>query len=286
MTIKIGLIGEFQSGKSTLINCLLEDRIALTGNGISTTKQVIRYSYSSTPSLFVNQNKTKVQIPISEYSTIISDEKISYLDVGLPIPFLKQTELLDTPGFNANQRDTDVTKIWLDQMDCALIVNTKAQLTTECIDILIEIHKRRIPFIILFNFNDWKMNPDCWIPNSEANMLARKTIGSQVEQRFQPIKINNANILSINTAFFWYSILSNKKQFTLESNNGEKMLMKSVENFTKIVNPELKSNFVSISNIHILKDFLSSNTIAFNNIHVLIQIFNDFGAMRNYISNI
>ncbi|MBQ2850724.1 MAG: 50S ribosome-binding GTPase, partial [Thermoguttaceae bacterium] len=43
---QIGLVGCFQNGKSTLTNCLLQNRVALTGEGVSKTKKVTRYVYA------------------------------------------------------------------------------------------------------------------------------------------------------------------------------------------------------------------------------------------------
>ena len=44
--LRIGIIGEFQSGKSLLVNCLLQRPIATVGRGVATTHTVVYYSYS------------------------------------------------------------------------------------------------------------------------------------------------------------------------------------------------------------------------------------------------
>ena len=43
---RIGIIGEFQSGKSLLINCLLRRAVATVGKGVATTQTVVCYRYA------------------------------------------------------------------------------------------------------------------------------------------------------------------------------------------------------------------------------------------------
>lgn len=45
-TIRIGIVGQYQSGKSLLINCLLGRSIASVGNGTPTTHSIVHYIYS------------------------------------------------------------------------------------------------------------------------------------------------------------------------------------------------------------------------------------------------
>lgn len=42
---RFGLIGEYQSGKSLLTNCLLQRSIATVGKGTATTHTVVNYQY-------------------------------------------------------------------------------------------------------------------------------------------------------------------------------------------------------------------------------------------------
>lgn len=45
--LTFGIVGEFQAGKSTLINCLLGRLVATVGNGTATTHTKVNYRYSS-----------------------------------------------------------------------------------------------------------------------------------------------------------------------------------------------------------------------------------------------
>ena len=45
--IRFGIVGEFQAGKSTLINCLLGRLVATVGDGTATTHTKVNYRYSS-----------------------------------------------------------------------------------------------------------------------------------------------------------------------------------------------------------------------------------------------
>ena len=45
--IRFGIVGQFQSGKSLLINCLLKRSVATVGVGMATTHTVVNYLFSS-----------------------------------------------------------------------------------------------------------------------------------------------------------------------------------------------------------------------------------------------
>ena len=46
--INVGILGEFQNGKSTFVNCLLDDMVAKTGGyGLSVTSTSTMYEYGS-----------------------------------------------------------------------------------------------------------------------------------------------------------------------------------------------------------------------------------------------
>ena len=46
LPIKFGIVGGFQAGKSTLINCLLGENVATVGDGRSTTHTIVNYLFS------------------------------------------------------------------------------------------------------------------------------------------------------------------------------------------------------------------------------------------------
>ena len=96
-----------------LINCLLEDRVAVTGGGLSTTKQIVRYCYGEKAELVVErQGQILPPQPFtSAYIEEVSNQQdITQMEVRLPHPMLRHVELWDTPGFDAEERDDHLTE--------------------------------------------------------------------------------------------------------------------------------------------------------------------------------
>ena len=44
--LRFGIVGQYQSGKSLLINCLINRHVATVGVGVATTHTVVNYSFS------------------------------------------------------------------------------------------------------------------------------------------------------------------------------------------------------------------------------------------------
>lgn len=44
---RFGIVGEYQSGKSLLINCILHRSIATIGVGVATTHTIVNYIYAN-----------------------------------------------------------------------------------------------------------------------------------------------------------------------------------------------------------------------------------------------
>ena len=284
---RIGIVGGFQYGKSTLINCLLQDRVAISGIGVATTKQVTRYFFASSPIL--NAFKKNADIPyISDKNitkeaieNIIKESDISFCEVGIPCSFLKHVELWDTPGFNANDRDNEVTSTFFEKLDYAFIL-ISGDLTQPDIETLHLISNNKIPYTVLYNSKD----EERWEPGAGNNKLIRDNSIAKMQQLGFGSSISipgQGSVLAINTAWSWYDIvkIQKKTNFILSPSDGEEMLFRRIRNFLAFQNENEKLNLKQASNVDILRDFLNPKGITFGNLHTQLDIYKEVFNLQN-----
>lgn len=98
------IVGEFNAGKSSFINALLGDNLLKEGVTPTTTQiNIIRYH--------------------EEYQETISEKNI--LEIGAPIPLLKEISIVDTPGTNAIVRKhEEITSQFIPRSDLVLFVTS------------------------------------------------------------------------------------------------------------------------------------------------------------------
>jgi len=128
--IQVAVLGQFKSGKSSLINSLLEDAILPVGV-IPVTSVITSVEFSSSPKVtMVYHNGTRVEKDpgsLSQYSTEKGNpgnrDGISLASVGHPsMSRYRHLRLVDTPGLSSiNQRNTDTTRQWLPVAGAAII---------------------------------------------------------------------------------------------------------------------------------------------------------------------
>ncbi|TKX32659.1 dynamin family protein [Campylobacter aviculae] len=130
--INIAIVGQFSSGKSSLLNLILKRECLPTG--------IIPVTFKPT---FLHYAKEYfLRVEFEDGSDIITDiedlaqytdqrnelKKAKNLHIFAPIPLLKKITLVDTPGLNANENDTLTTSkelknihaaIWLSLIDNA-----------------------------------------------------------------------------------------------------------------------------------------------------------------------
>jgi GTPase Era involved in 16S rRNA processing len=131
-TFSIAIIGEFNRGKSTLINALLGKDV-LPMDVLPTTATLNKISYSITPFVKVEYkdgHSEDVEIDkLNNYVTKLTRESeetaktIKEACVYYPLAFCKNgVTIIDTPGLNDDATMTEVTMSVLPQVDAALMV--------------------------------------------------------------------------------------------------------------------------------------------------------------------
>lgn len=278
---RIGIVGDFQSGKSTLINCLLQDRVAVSGVGIATTKQVTRYYFAQNPSLKAfKKNSSAPCISIEKITResmgdIIKKSDVSFCEIGIPSPLLKHIELWDTPGFNANDRDNEVTSDFFEKLDYAFVLISGA-LTQSDIVTLHLASNNKVPYTVLYN----SQKADNWEPDIGDNKLIRENCIAQMKLLGLGSSISipgQGNVFAINAAWSWYDIVKIQKKgnFMLSAPEGEDMLFRHIGNFLAFQDENKNLNLRQASNVDIVRDFLSPSGITFGNLHTQLDIYRE-----------
>ena len=155
--LKIGFLGEFSSGKSTLINALLNQKI-LPSMDKPTSKSVIEIvakdNIDKVEFYELNEDK-KEPISAIEFSRIALEQGDSTALINVPSNdfFQDGYMMIDTPGISSlDASDTDITYGYLPFLDCAVICNhiQKGSLTQSIINFLLKDEIRPIVNTILF----------------------------------------------------------------------------------------------------------------------------------------
>ena len=126
----IVVVGEFNHGKSTLINALIGDSLMPMGI-IPTTAMIHAIFYGEAPEMHIVKKDGSVErIPLTQNALEMygaesgqSSPDIDYVKLFLPIELLKKSRavIVDTPGINdVNKQRTAVTKRFIKQADTVL----------------------------------------------------------------------------------------------------------------------------------------------------------------------
>jgi len=176
--IVVAVVGPFQVGKSTIVNCLLGREICATGRGLSTTHSVTRFLLGAAPFVKVRMLDGGIgELTIDDFQrgTMIDYE---LADVSLPLEMLTLIDLWDTPGALASggrgqmdmRRAADVYEV----ADFFILVVPNRQLVQPLLEYLVEVLKGRL-FVVLMNCIEGSV-----LPNSKHNATTAATIEAQL----------------------------------------------------------------------------------------------------------
>ena len=109
--LKVAILGEFSSGKSRLINALLEEKILSVGL-VPVTRSVTRIVHGKKIRVTVkHMDGTTVEVAPDQLKAYTDERKkeegvseVEEVILEHPSPILKQVEIWDTPGFNSNNQ--------------------------------------------------------------------------------------------------------------------------------------------------------------------------------------
>ena len=116
--LTVAVVGDFNSGKSTFINALLDDEICPVGPQPTTASVTYFVHGDSTHIEQELPNGTRKHLDQRTYRAMVSHEKTqgaaaTVFHVSIAAPVLDHIRIVDTPGFNApppNENDTELTE--------------------------------------------------------------------------------------------------------------------------------------------------------------------------------
>ncbi|KGP74675.1 dynamin family protein [Pontibacillus yanchengensis] len=123
------IAGEFNSGKSTFINALLQEE-KLSVDIVPATAVLTKLTYGEHTTLYgYYKNGAKAHFSIEDLPSLSSEKQgdlttirnqLSYIELQLPNPLLKNLTIIDSPGLNSGHEHHEmVTKTNLNQADVA-----------------------------------------------------------------------------------------------------------------------------------------------------------------------
>jgi len=125
--MRVAIVGQFSSGKSTFLNAILSKNILPTGI-IPVTSKINYIKYGKDIRLAVSfKNGSEQFYDIGSISTFTDSRSnsdtssIDYLTLYYPLDLLKDITFVDTPGLNStSDDDTQITKKILNNVDCII----------------------------------------------------------------------------------------------------------------------------------------------------------------------
>lgn len=202
-----GIVGEYQVGKSTLINCLLSRYIASVGSGLATTHTMVIYEYSEDEYKRVVHGDGRAEIMgLDEEIEADQNPDVEQIVCGVKHPLLERISLVDLPGLGYDGRDNLKAHEMLVKIDCAILIHSTYKALEEQSKILNTVHhlqKAEIPYYVFLNCT----NLGLWEPWGDKNeTIARRTL--EVLSFYPPLNhlFCNNNTPIINLMWYWYAV--------------------------------------------------------------------------------
>ena len=153
---KVLLAGQYQNGKSTLINCLLGGDYAIEGDGCHTTAYRTVYSYSEGATKYykVNANGKRELLKDGLSQTVQHDGRNIYFEAFVPSPVLKRMTLIDAPGWGAEDTDDKQAELSIEDATYVVYLAQAKQLSQEDKNFLRLLKKHNKFFCVLLNARD------------------------------------------------------------------------------------------------------------------------------------
>ena len=129
MKRRIAILGEFQTGKSTLVNCLLGRVLAAVGRGFHTTQvpTVYRHGLALRASRMTRAGASEPidAEQLADTQAAVNWSDVRAVEVEYPHPLLERFDLIDTPGLDACALTDEVVAAVAGDADSILLLVAK-----------------------------------------------------------------------------------------------------------------------------------------------------------------
>lgn len=200
--------GEFQNGKSTLINCLLDDKYAPTGNGLRTTGccSYFRYGEAEVAKL-IRRTGEEIILDRREdvFDSNFSCDQSDYLEITCWKPLLERAVLVDTPGFGVDCGDDRTAEEAVEKSDTVLFLHASTILGDQAKSMLQLFREKGKHIVFLFNCKDESK----WDPAAPQNQEICKNIQAQLEAMGiinSVIPVSGKKVWPCNPLWAWYAL--------------------------------------------------------------------------------
>lgn len=218
--MQIAIVGTFQTGKSTLTNCLLDDCLAHVGIGLPTTHMLNYYQKSGNDDgLVLCRDKTGRCVRKASLSGFRKDPRVppetTWIMHELPErKCLAEHMLVDTPGLDScgvdASTDNKVTADVIQESDCVILVLPNTQLSEPMRKIVLpQIRDAHKLLIAVMNCMPSGFAAASANPKSRQNLNTACQLGEDLRcEGLLPCRIGGDGempVLPCNVAWWWVS---------------------------------------------------------------------------------
>lgn len=126
---RLGVIGEFRAGKSSLVNALVGRQVALVAE-MECTFAPQRFYYAPQPEAsIVRRDGTVERVTVEALTTMFREAyalrqlpDLERTEVGLPAPILENLDIWDSPGLGGSEENAETARRFAETVDAALWV--------------------------------------------------------------------------------------------------------------------------------------------------------------------
>lgn len=205
--LRAGIVGGFQIGKSTLVNCMLDGKFARTGGmGVSVTAVPTRYVYGPLQGVQLMQSGQVIgTMPLQDFLSLENiPGKVDEIVVTAWRPALRHIDLVDTPGFKATDKDTQTTEAAIRDLDFIIVLLNNKSLDAREAGIFTFIYRLGKPFMVVVNCIN--QGGALWDPAADAN----RKIFAEIESRInniggKPVTVAGKTLWMCNLLWYWYA---------------------------------------------------------------------------------
>lgn len=256
--LKMMIMGGFSVGKSTFINALLRREVT-TVNATPTTAVITKLLYGDSDKMYVHFKNGNVQeYTINKFAEMTAEfdksqkefhNSIKYVERTLPIDFLKEYTIIDTPGLNSAQDDhTDATVEVMNEADLVVwLFDARWAAGKADIDYMHQLDERIKPLIVVNQMDyidDEEDDPDEFLADVAAkcgdNIL--DIVGISAKFAIDGIRKNNKNLeVAGNIQDFFTKINEKVKPQTIKF-KFEKMMESYIDYMIGLLNAKKKDD--------------------------------------------